>query len=138
MNHSPEPWSVDIWPPNPNRPEPTPSGYIVAANGNSVAWLDIADAVGREWMPNAERIVACVNACAGIPTEALNALITGGAITLTGLRRQGELRSITITNEPLPPGQIGQVAQVGPKLEAGVADPGDGGQSEIQPANDRT
>lgn len=71
MNHSPEPWAVAHYPANENRLKAVPSGYIVDANGRNVAWLDLAEVVGQEWMPTAERIVACVNTCEGIPTADL-------------------------------------------------------------------
>ena len=60
MNHSPEPWSVD----------PTDQEDIHDGNGKWVVCADRYQPVDMS-IENAERIVACVNACKGIPTEDL-------------------------------------------------------------------
>lgn len=54
QKHTPEPWGITE---NPRQ--------IVAANGSTVAKLTALD------LPNARRIVACVNACAGFANEEL-------------------------------------------------------------------
>jgi hypothetical protein len=59
--HSPEPWWID-W-------EATKETMISAGAGNIAAVYSGEVSVGCR--PDARRIVACVNACAGIETEAL-------------------------------------------------------------------
>jgi hypothetical protein len=59
MNHSPEPWTTDSF---------ESGGYIADADGNPVAYQDDYEQLTRE---DAERIVACVNFCRGIPTDVL-------------------------------------------------------------------
>jgi len=69
MSHGPEPWSYEG------------RGTLVDADDESITYFT------HEWGEDvlsdadAERIVACVNACAGIPTEALAAMPTGGLKT---------------------------------------------------------
>lgn len=100
MSHSPEPWVV----------EKLPNSTIIAdARGDVIARVTVNDdpVTPEVAAANAERIRACVNACRGIPTEALRALATGGSITLLG--RPSELRSVTITNDL--PAQTDQTKQ---------------------------
>jgi len=65
-NHPPEPWKVD-----------KEDGGIQAADGTWVADSVVGTACSDDpgAMPDGaqDRIVACVNACRGLPTEALNA-----------------------------------------------------------------
>jgi hypothetical protein len=61
--HSPEPWWID-W-------EATKETMVSAAAGNVAVVVSGEVSVGCR--PDARRIVACVNALAGIPTEALEA-----------------------------------------------------------------
>lgn len=67
MTHSPEPWKTDFWLDGPMR--------VVDAEGEDVCGVIIE--FGGFSSPiyskpeNMERIVACVNACEGIPTETL-------------------------------------------------------------------
>ena len=79
--HSPEPWkgttiAPDVW-------------LLADAEGSTVFTDKTVDAdypgspegttfsVAATSRGNMERIVACVNACRGVPTEALNAVIAG-------------------------------------------------------------
>lgn len=64
MSHSPEPWTVEVLP---------KSMVIVDTNDNLIARMPMNDDPVTEpvMTTNANRIVACVNACAGIPTEHL-------------------------------------------------------------------
>jgi len=64
--HTEEPWHVD-----------TPLGHlsIFSAEGNCI----IPTYPGIK-AANARRIVACINACAGIPTEALEAFAKKGIL----------------------------------------------------------
>ncbi len=55
MSHSPEPWTTDKF---------ESGGYIADANGEAILYQDDYERLLRE---DADRIVACVNACAGIP-----------------------------------------------------------------------
>jgi hypothetical protein len=61
LEHSPEPWRYHY-------------------NGNISTKHEII-AQGLRF-PNAERIVACINACAGIPTEMIKHIVYVGLITL--------------------------------------------------------
>ena len=64
IKHSPEPWVIDD---RDGRP------YAINAGREKViVWGGIA-CRATTGIDNARRIVACVNACAGIPTEALEA-----------------------------------------------------------------
>jgi len=58
MNHSPEPW----------RKANAPEEFIVDKHYDVVADADIDDEFG---IANRDRIIACVNACRGIPNEEL-------------------------------------------------------------------
>ena len=62
MNHSKEPWTVDI---NSN------DAWIKQADGQHITGYGN----GEVSVADAERIVACVNACRGIPNEELEELI---------------------------------------------------------------
>lgn len=68
MNHSPEPWGC--------HDQGTPSPTICKERGDG-SCHEIAELTGcqgmshEELLANGDRIVACVNACAGIPTEKL-------------------------------------------------------------------
>lgn len=71
QKHSPEPWCTDQM----SHEEPLMDITIIAANDDRVAkvWIDdapVEDFNARQRL-NARRIVACVNACIGISTEAL-------------------------------------------------------------------
>jgi hypothetical protein len=63
MSHSPEPWRLI------NRGH----DFCVAADGTQIGGISADDGMIDLDDPNWLRIVACVNACRGIPTEALNA-----------------------------------------------------------------
>lgn len=73
MSHSPEPWSVGA-------EEGSSNGHIgayrlvTAADGSLVGhlWPDANSATAE----NAARILACVNACRGIPTETLRRCVS--------------------------------------------------------------
>jgi hypothetical protein len=68
---SPEPWSGEI-----DGDYPGPSFWLRDANDMFVGESDSE--------PDMRRIVACVNACAGLPTEALEAGALGKAIEAAG------------------------------------------------------
>ena len=81
MSHSPEPWMHA-----PDYDE-NDGDVILASNDANVAIVlsspIFADAQNEKYprevvIANAERIVACVNACAGLSTEQLEALEQGG------------------------------------------------------------
>lgn len=74
MEHTAEPWHID--------PKPTDDeGYRISSEPGTNPSYD--DPMGMEWIatvydgnalgpgPNARRIVACVNACKGIPIDLL-------------------------------------------------------------------
>ena len=65
FSHTPEPWRTDADLPFNVRPR------VHAADGSLVCEVGNAGSSQDEWEANARRIVAAVNACAGIPTEAL-------------------------------------------------------------------
>ena len=65
MKHTKEPWGVG---------RPSPNGQQVIGNGKGMM-IAIANPTSTqgEVNANAERIVACINACAGITNDALEA-----------------------------------------------------------------
>jgi hypothetical protein len=68
MNHSPEPWKTEPY------TGPSPIGQIYTITGSNGKKV-IAGLFGEnieEVLKNLKRITSCVNACAGIPNEALN------------------------------------------------------------------
>jgi len=67
MEHTPEPWKI-------NRQGICLDGVGIDTEDDSVVEVACSDCTGddeRLSEVNARRIVACVNACRGIPTEAL-------------------------------------------------------------------
>jgi hypothetical protein len=73
--HSPEPWG--IW----TSPAPQPyCAYVCDAEGVCIART--TGMTQEEANASARRIVACVNACAGLPVEALEAGELGKALDL--------------------------------------------------------
>jgi len=72
MKHTKEPWGVG---------RPSPNGQQVIGNGKGMM-IAIANPTSTqgEVNANAERIVACVNACEGITNEALEAGVVACAI----------------------------------------------------------
>ena len=80
QKHSSEPWCTDQM----SHEEPLMDITIIAANDDRVAkvWIDdapVEDFNARQRL-NARRIVACVNACAGLPTEQLEPSPLGGVL----------------------------------------------------------
>jgi hypothetical protein len=69
MNHTKEPWEVGIF----KLPNGELNHAVFAANDiRAMALTGVVGAVDSdESMANASRIMACVNACAGIPTDDL-------------------------------------------------------------------
>lgn len=72
MNHTPEPWFVEPFLPDNGLPR----GEILRAprtlhEDGGVNSEVVVEYKGSPTLADAERIVACVNACRGIPTEAL-------------------------------------------------------------------
>lgn len=66
--YTPGPWKVEIWEYNPGRGKVP---VIVAGDNATAEILPLWERPDGEQEENARRIVACVNACEGIPTEAL-------------------------------------------------------------------
>ena len=66
MKHSPEPWKVAEHG-SSRRP-----AAVISAKGHTVAEMPHINGVALS-AADAHRIAACVNACRGIPTEALEA-----------------------------------------------------------------
>lgn len=62
MSHTKEPWKIGFPPPNGEQTIGDLTGMMVAVTTTGH---------GVESKENARRIIACVNACAGIPTEQL-------------------------------------------------------------------
>ena len=62
MSHTKEPWRIGLPPPNGEQTIGDLTGMMVAVTTTGH---------GVESKENARRIVACVNACAGIPTDVL-------------------------------------------------------------------
>jgi sigma54-dependent transcription regulator len=63
--HTKEPWSINEW------PQQDTSIGIGAVGTPIIARVALRDVSINEQRANAHRIIACVNACAGIPTVAL-------------------------------------------------------------------
>jgi hypothetical protein len=74
--HSPEPWAIIR-----GHETGRPMG-LVAGEEHVVCWGGISRSASEVGDANARRIVAAVNACAGIPTEALEAGALGKALDL--------------------------------------------------------
>ncbi len=77
-NHTPEPWSVgvpDVWPKHFSRYEYMPVGIYSEADCEFHAVADCSMNASCRWedeaQENAERIVACVNFCAGFSNKEL-------------------------------------------------------------------
>jgi len=69
MSHSPEPWKIAATPPGHEGEGRDHLCWIQDSSGYFVAETEYADRVEEVARADAERIVACVNACKGIPTE---------------------------------------------------------------------
>lgn len=69
--HTQEPWRVET------------RGNLRARQFIEAGQFRIAECLTRDQAANARRIIACVNACAGIPTEALEIAVEGDAATDT-------------------------------------------------------
>lgn len=69
MKHTKEPWTYN-----------ERTDRLIDAHGNNIAvmFYSVSD---DETLANAQRIVACVNACAGITNEALDAGIVDDLVT---------------------------------------------------------
>jgi hypothetical protein len=79
MSHTKEPWRID----------PRAAMRIVASKDTTVASSACSGLAKDEWEDNARRIVACVNACAGIDTVQLEMLDVVSALdSLNKVRAQ--------------------------------------------------
>jgi len=65
--HTKEPWSVD----------PRANLRVRDSHDNTICSCGTTDLIRDQWEENARRIVACVNACAGVPTFMLEMDING-------------------------------------------------------------
>lgn len=70
MKHSPEPWII-------GEPRPGSSGGTVVSIGVRPHYCGEVDYNDETDIANAERIVACVNYCQGIPTKELTTTLQG-------------------------------------------------------------
>ncbi len=114
--HTPEPWYVGTW--------KYWAGNTYYANIRPIGWDDDTssglakvmavseDAEGiedSEYAANARRIVACVNTCRGIPTEALE----GGAVAGLVAACEEALRVVNNhTTSPIPASAYNRLARV--------------------------
>jgi hypothetical protein len=77
MKHSPEPWSYA-------RNERTKRDYVFDADGKSIIiWTPSCKPTFTT--ENAERVVACVNACRGIPNEELDKVVLNGLVFMNAM-----------------------------------------------------
>lgn len=85
MEYTPEPWYLF----NTNNTTAIKEKDIVRGP-EVVAWMgfDRSERTRKEHVANARRIVACVNACAGIPTETLEADSKTLAYVLTNIHHE--------------------------------------------------
>lgn len=74
MSHTKEPWSINDW------PQPDTSIAIGAVGTPLIARVILRDVSINGQKANAARIVACVNACAGIATEELEWIASTGGM----------------------------------------------------------
>jgi hypothetical protein len=96
--HSPEPWRATD---------------DAAWMGGARVWSGLGARMFEASEVDARRIVACVNACAGIPTEALGA---GGAGALYRLLNDAEW--FYSTADPLPPDGVDAMCALANGLRA--------------------
>ena len=85
--HTPEPWA--IYP--DDRPNMHWNNHIVSEANTNIAISFMAHdgtELNERGEANARRLVACVNACAGLETEMLEALVMDGT-TLQNIMRRG-------------------------------------------------
>lgn len=73
MEHAPTPWRVSR-----ANPSPTTGEWMIAGSSNGYL-AEVRDCGGGSVAANARRIVACVNACAGLDTEQLEKFGLGTA-----------------------------------------------------------
>ena len=76
MTHSPEPWKYI-------HPDDLPYGWDPVPDSASISDTETSMVVDSCKIADAERIVACVNFCAGISTDQLTAI--GNITNVTGL-----------------------------------------------------
>ena len=67
MEHTPEPWQVIPW------PSAGATSLGVATKGTADGLIAMMSVSHKLREVNARRIVACVNACVGLPTDVLEA-----------------------------------------------------------------
>jgi len=114
MSHSPEPWKLIDEPRNCHyrdallgsyERETQYCWYIADARGNSNFVADLITGISERDKENAERIVACVNACAGIPTDLL---VNKYARLLVSIVNQGDIYPSYQTEkcQKYPPGDV--------------------------------
>lgn len=86
MTHTPEPWALRDARSIFERQDGTPARYIVEVRRDGykslIAGSGFEPAIkhGGTHAANARRIVACVNACAGLSTEQLEAMTNAGTL----------------------------------------------------------
>jgi hypothetical protein len=110
MSHSPEPWRIE------DRKDSDYDKYVTILDANNVEVIegglsgeDCCACAGHPAMLpiDAERIVACVNACRGIPTEELAKYPNGlDAVGLILLREYLPKRKIVIHNPIVEGGEV--------------------------------
>lgn len=82
MNHTKEPWEV------------TNSGHggIGVIEGDNHSFVaEVGGRTAQEIMANVRRIMLCVNACAGITNEALEAGVVGWSVNIANDTTNGDL-----------------------------------------------
>jgi hypothetical protein len=92
MNHSPEPWITF---------EDKQSEYAYTIMSGSEVVADIVVRPFNKDRANADRIAACVNALAGIPTEVIKTGVIGALVSRSCTRPRKSSHTIqTIRREP--------------------------------------
>ena len=71
MTHSPEPWTLETGVNYPDTPEPERWVAVRSALRELLIYDSARGDTGDGVLRDLTRIVACVNACRGIPTESL-------------------------------------------------------------------
>jgi len=88
MSHTKEPWKID----------PVEAAHIVTHDLKSIADMCGSYPVTNE---NARRIVACVNACAGVPTEVVEKYTHETALRVALVTQRDEIRQLEQRNAEL-------------------------------------
>lgn len=92
-NHTPEPWSIDKYG-CVTAPSVTASHRSIEVGGFSLSGSQLAEL-------NSRRIVACINACAGVSNDALDGGWEAAGISAYAQRLESDLAAVTAQRDEL-------------------------------------